>query len=86
MNDMLIPRFTIRTILIFTAGAAVFFLVFGLAYRGHVWAQRFAIAAAIFAFVMVIHAALYLVVWGFSRLSKETRDAESIASESRTST
>jgi hypothetical protein len=83
---MLIPRYSLRTVLMMTAGAALFFLIAGLAYRGHDWAERIVVATAIFALVMLVHAGLYAIVWAISQLSSGSRNSHRVESEAGTST
>jgi hypothetical protein len=66
---MLLPRFTIRTLLaILTASAAVFVIV-GAAVRGHVWAWGVTIAIFSLLVTAIVHAAWFSLVKLLSRIS-----------------
>jgi hypothetical protein len=66
---MLIPRFTLRTILVITTVCAGLFLLLGMAVRGEMWAWGAAIGALSLGVAAVVHAACFGIVWCFSRLS-----------------
>jgi hypothetical protein len=71
---MLLPRFTIRTLLvILTASAAVFVMV-GTAYRGQYWAWGVTIAIASLIVTAVVHAAWFSLVKLLMRLSTPPPD------------
>ena len=65
---MLAPRFTIRTLLVVVTAGAVVFLIAGTAVRGEMWAWGVTIGALCLAVTMLVHAALFGVVWLFARL------------------
>jgi hypothetical protein len=65
---MLVPRFTIRTILAVTTGCAVFFLVVGTAFRGQNWAWGVAFGVLSLAVTALVHAACFGMVWLFAEL------------------
>jgi hypothetical protein len=65
---MLLPRFTIRTLLvILTASAAVFVMV-GTAYRGQIWAWGVTIAIFSLLVTAVVHAVWFSLVKLISRM------------------
>ncbi len=65
---MLLPRFTLRTILgILTIGAFVF-LVAGMAVRGQTWAWGITIGVICAGIIMLVHAAWFGVVWLFAQI------------------
>lgn len=66
---MLIPRFTLRTILVITTVCAGLFLLLGMAARGEMWAWGAAIGVLSLGVAAVVHAACFGIVWCFSRLS-----------------
>jgi hypothetical protein len=66
---MLIPRFTLRTILVITTVCAGLFLLLGMAARGEMWAWGAAIGVLSLVVAAVVHAACFGIVWCFSRLS-----------------
>jgi hypothetical protein len=67
---MLLPRFTIRTLLGLTTLCAVLFLVLGLAFRGQSWAWAWglSIGVASIAVTALVHAAWFGLVSLFARL------------------
>ncbi len=66
---MLLPRFTLRTILAITTAAAVFFLLVGTGFRGQAWAWGAAIGILSLGVAALVHAACFGIVWCFARLS-----------------
>jgi len=66
---MLMPRFTIRTLLAVLTLCACGFVVIGTAYRGQFWAWGVTIALVTLIVTMLVHAALFGIVWLFSRMS-----------------
>ena len=59
---MLLPRFTLRTILAVTTVAAVFFLLVGTGYRGQQWAWAAAIGIGSLGLTMLVQVSCFLVV------------------------
>lgn len=68
---MLVPRFSIRTILIATVGFALLFLVAGTAYRGQTWGWAVVIGVASLVVTALVHAGLFGVAWLFGRLTTD---------------
>jgi hypothetical protein len=66
---MFFPRFTLRTILVVTTLAAVFFLLVGTGYRGQQWAWGAAIGFCSLGVVAIVHAACFGVVWCVAQLA-----------------
>jgi hypothetical protein len=66
---MLVPRFSIRTILIATVGFALLFLVAGTAYRGQTWGWAIVIGTASLVLTAFVHAGLFAVAWLFGKLT-----------------
>ena len=60
---MLIPRFSIRWLLIVTAVFAAFFFLVSVAVRGEPWAIAVSVALGSLALLVVIHAGFFLVAW-----------------------
>ena len=60
---MLIPRFTIRGLLLLTAVCAVFFAVLTAALRGQIWAAAVSIAVAAVVLAFMIYGLLFL--WAY---------------------
>ena len=63
---MFVPRYSIRAILLITAGFAVFFLLIGLGIRGHTWAGAVAVGIGSLAFVAIVHAAFFSLCWALA--------------------
>jgi hypothetical protein len=66
---MLVPRFSIRTLLVMLTLGAVACLIAGMAYRGKYWALGATIALASLAVTAFVHATLFGVIWIFARLT-----------------
>ena len=73
---MLLPRFTIRTILAVMALCAVLFLLVGTAYRGQTWAWAATIGVLSLAVTALVHAACFGIVWCFAQLSSAQSPAD----------
>jgi hypothetical protein len=71
---MLVPRFTIRTVLAVMAAGAVLSLLMGMAYRGQTWAWGVILGVLSMAVTAAVHAAGFCVVWCFARLSDGKRE------------
>jgi hypothetical protein len=70
---MLVPRFSIRTLLMILTAGAVACLVAGMAYRGQYWAWGVTIALASLVVTAFVHAALFGVIWIFAQLTGASR-------------
>src|SRR5688500_12262300 len=66
---MLLPRFTIRTLLVILTICACVFVVIGTAYRGQYWAWGVTFALLSLVVTALTHAAWFGAVWFFSQLS-----------------
>ncbi len=66
---MFLPRFTLRTILVVTTVAAVFFVLIGAGYRGQQWAWGAAIGVLSLALAALVHASAFGVVWCFAKVA-----------------
>lgn len=66
---MLLPRFTIRTLLAILTLCACGFVVIGTAYRGQYWAWGVTIALVALIVTMFVHAGWFGAVWLFSQMS-----------------
>jgi hypothetical protein len=64
---MLLPRFTIRTLLVLLTVCAFVFVVVGMAIRGKFWARGVTIGLASLLFTALVHAAWFGVVWLVAR-------------------
>lgn len=65
---MLIPQFSIRTLMLLTAAAAVVSLVFAMAVRGQDWAIAASAGVLALAGTFLVFACTFLVVWSLGRL------------------
>jgi hypothetical protein len=66
---MLLPRFSIRTLLMMLTAGAVACLIAGMAYRGKDWALGATIALASLVLAACVHAILFGLIWIFARLT-----------------
>lgn len=71
---MLLPRFTIRTLLAILTAAAVVFVMVGTAFRGQYWAWGVTIAIISCIVTALSHMAWFGIVWFFARMP-ESRGA-----------
>jgi hypothetical protein len=65
---MLIPRFSLRILLLIITFSSVFFFVMMLATRGHVWAWGVTIAISSVFAVTLVHATLFLLAWSLTQV------------------
>ncbi len=66
---MLVPRFSIRTLLVMLTLGAVAFLIVGMAFRGQHWAWGASIGLFSLLVTALVHAAWFGVIWLFSHLT-----------------
>jgi hypothetical protein len=66
---MLLPRFSIRTLLMMLTAGAVACLIAGMAYQGKYWALGVTIALASVVVTACVHAILFFMIWVFARLT-----------------
>jgi hypothetical protein len=66
---MLMPRFTIRTLLVVLTICAFVFVMVGTAFRGQYWAWGVTMALVSLIATALVHAAWYGTVWLFSQMS-----------------
>lgn len=66
---MLLPRFTLRTILAAITACALFFVLIGAGYRGQPWAWGAAIGVASLGVTLIVQAALFCLVRSCAQLS-----------------
>ena len=79
---MLIPQYTIRTLLLITAGCAVIFSIFGFAVRGNTAAMGVSAAIVGLVVVLLLHAVLFGLVWAFSVVAARWRGKPTTAGQS----
>jgi hypothetical protein len=65
----LVPRFTIRTLLVIITLAAIVFVMIGTATRGQYWAWGVTIGLVSIIITGLAHAAWFGIVWMFMRVS-----------------
>jgi hypothetical protein len=75
---MLLPRFTIRTLLAILTACAVVFVMVGTAFRGQYWAWGVTIAIISCIITALSHSAWFGIVWFFARMP-ERRAASAVA-------
>jgi hypothetical protein len=65
---MIIPRFTVRWLLVLMACCAVYAFVVSLAVTGRTWAVGISLAIGSILLTFVLHAAAFCSAWGVSAL------------------
>ena len=65
---MLLPRFTIRALLMLLTVCAFVFVIAGMAVRGQHWAWGITIGILSLAFMLLVHAAWFGAVWTLAQL------------------
>lgn len=60
---MLIPRFSLRLLLLITTASAIFCYVLAMATRGQEWAIVFSIAVSSVLLALIVHAVLFAIAW-----------------------
>jgi hypothetical protein len=78
---MLVPRFSIRTLLIILTVSAVGFLVVGMGFRGQHWAWGASIGIFSLVVTAFVHAALFSVIWFFARIGSADEKARERGAE-----
>jgi len=67
-RSILVPRFTIRTLLAILTVCAIVFVMVGTAYRGQYWAWGVTIGLVSLIVTALVHAAWFGIVWVFARM------------------
>ena len=67
---MLIPRFSLRRLLVFTALCAPACLVLRAAWIGDAWARSVIVGAAFIALTLCVHAAFFALMWPLSMIAR----------------
>ncbi|HEX3870290.1 MAG TPA: hypothetical protein VHV77_07640 [Pirellulales bacterium] len=70
---MLIPRFSVRFMLLLTAMSAVLFLVMSWAIAGVGWAVGATMAVVMLTVIAAVHAGLFAIVWLFALVTRGGR-------------
>jgi hypothetical protein len=65
---MLLPRFSIRALLVMLTICAFVFVIAGMAIRGQHWAWGVTIGILSFAFTLLVHAAWFSAVWMLAQM------------------
>jgi hypothetical protein len=75
---MLLPRFTIRALLVMLTVCAFVFVIAGMAVRGQHWAWGITIGILSLAFTLLVHAAWFGAVWTLAhfQLRKQEKPAQ----------
>lgn len=71
---MLLPRFTIRALLVLLTICAFLFVIVGMAFRGQHWAWGVTIAMLSLAFTAFVHAAWFGAVWMLARTQSRRQE------------
>ncbi len=66
IESMLLPRFTLRRLLLFMVGCAAFCWVVAAGFKGQTWAIAFSAGVASLGFMLLLHSMTYLVAWWIS--------------------
>jgi hypothetical protein len=74
---MILPRFTIRALLVILTIGALVSVIVGMAFRGHYWAMGVTIGLLSLFFTALVHAAWFGIVWLVAQMTSrdETRAA-----------
>jgi Na+/melibiose symporter-like transporter len=71
---MLLPRFTIRALLVMITICAFVFVIAGMAVRGQHWAWGITIGILSLAFTMLVHAAWFSVVRMLAQMQSRQKE------------
>jgi hypothetical protein len=71
---MLLPRFTIRALLVMLTICAFVFVIAGMAVRGQHWAWGITIGIVSLAVTLLVHAAWFSVVWMLARMQSRKQE------------
>ena len=78
---MLLPRFSIRALLVLLTLCAVAFVILGMAYRGQNWAWGISIGLLSLLVTALVHAAWFGIVWILTQLPSSRAKAPGRGSE-----
>lgn len=78
---MLLPRFTIRTLLVLLTIGAVASVIIGTAFRGQNWAWGVSIGLLSLLVTALVHAAWFGTVWIFTQMSSARRSGQERVSD-----
>lgn len=71
---MLLPRFTIRALLVMLTICAFVFVIAGMAVRGQHWAWGITIGILSLAFTLLVHAAWFSAVWVLAQMQSRKQE------------
>jgi hypothetical protein len=71
---MLLPRFTIRALLVMLTICAFVFVFAGMAIRGQHWAWGITIGILSLAFTLLVHAAWFGAVWMLAKMQSREQE------------
>jgi hypothetical protein len=71
---MLLPRFTIRALMLMLTACAFVFVIAGMAVRGQHWAWGVTIGIMSLAFTLLIHAAWFGAVWMLAQMQSPKQE------------
>ena len=71
---MLLPRFTIRALLVLLTICAFVFVIAGMAVRGQHWAWGVTIAILSLSFALLVHAAWFCAIWWLAQMQSRKRE------------
>ena len=77
---MLLPRFTIRALLVMLTVCAFVFVIAGMAVRGQHWAWGITIGILSLAFTMLVHAAWFTVVRMLAQMQSRQKEEPAVRS------
>jgi hypothetical protein len=75
---MLLPRFTIRALLVMLTVCAFVFVIAGMAVRGQHWAWGITIGILSLAFTMLVHAAWFTVVRMLAQMQSQQNEEPAV--------
>jgi hypothetical protein len=76
---MLLPRFSIRTLLVLLTLGAAASVVIGTAFRGQNWAWGFSIGLLSLVITALVHAAWFSVIWRLTQTKTKQDTLQKIA-------
>ena len=76
---MLIPRYSLRWLLLLTTLAGIFFLLLRAGAQGQVWAQATVIGSAFFLMSFVVFAVFFALLWTYSLVFHSRRSPKPTA-------
>lgn len=78
---MLLPRFTIRALLVMLTVCAFVFVLAGMAVRGQHWAWGITIGIMSLAFTLLVHAVWFSAVWSLAQMQSRKQEKQARQSD-----